>query len=164
MADDAVNTLSPNKQFDIHLRQKDKQCLHEKTSGCFGGLLSRSTCAEIKGLFTLAWPTVLSYFFVHLISMITLFFAGRLGEVELAAGTLAISFINVTGPSLYTGLASALETLGSQAIGAKNYHMAGVALQRGVWILGITCILTWALWINTELLLLTVEQKSNVAQ
>ena len=66
--------------------------------------------AKIKGLFTLAWPTVLSYFFYHLISMITLFFTGRVGEVELAAGTLAISFINVTGPSIYIGLASALET------------------------------------------------------
>ena len=160
MASDA----SPNTPIDVHFGQEDKQCLPEKTSGCFGGLLSRSTCAEIKGLFSLAWPTVLSFFFFHLISMITLFFAGRLGEVELAAGTLAISFVNVTGPSLYAGLASALETLGSQAIGAKNYRMAGVVLQRGVWILGISCMLTWALWINTELLLLMVEQKSNVAK
>ena len=96
--------------------------------------------------------------------MITLFFAGRLGEVELAAGTLAISFVNVTGPSLFTGLSSALETLGSQAVGAKNYRMAGIAFQSGIWILGIACILTWALWINAELLLLRVEQKRNVSQ
>ena len=96
--------------------------------------------------------------------MITLFFAGRVGEVELAAGTLAISFINVTGPSVYIGLASALETLSSQAFGAKNYRMVGIVLQRGVWILGITCLLTWVLWINTELLLLVAHQKSKVAQ
>ena len=96
--------------------------------------------------------------------MISLFFAGRLGEVELAAGTLAISFINITGPSMFIGLASAVETLCSQAFGARNYSLVGVVLQRGVWILGITCILTWTLWINTERLLLLVHQKKNVAQ
>ena len=47
--------------------------------------------------------------------MISMFFAGRLGEVELAAGTLAISFINVTGPSIFHGLCFAMETLSSQA-------------------------------------------------
>ena len=164
MANDALESVSPNNEFDIHIRQKDECYRLERTSGCLGGLLSSGTCLEIRGLFTLAWPTVFSYFFYHLISMITLFFAGRLGEVELAAGTLAISFVNVTGPSLFTGLSSALETLGSQAVGAKNYRMAGIAFQRGIWILGIVCILTWALWINAELLLLRVEQKRNVSQ
>ncbi|XP_078367531.1 multidrug and toxin extrusion protein 2-like [Oculina patagonica] len=157
-------TALPNDHFEVHVKQRKTQCLQGKeTSGCCGGVLSRSTCDEIKGLFTLAWPTVLAYFFYHLVAMISLFFAGRVGEVELAAGTLAISFINVTGPSIYIGLGSALETLSSQAFGAKNFRMVGVVLQRGVWILGITCILTWALWINTELLLLTVHQKKNVA-
>jgi len=94
--------------------------------------------------------------------MITLFFAGRVGEVELAAGTLAISFIKVTGISIFTGLCSALETLSSQAFGAKNFRLVGVVLQRGVWILGIICLLTWTLWINSELLLLIVHQKKNV--
>ena len=159
MADDAESTMLPN----IHVRQEGKQCLQGGTSGCCGRMLSRSTVAEIKGLFTLAWPTILSYFFYNLVPMITLFFAGRVGEVELAAGTLALSFINVTGPSIFIGLCSALETLSSQAYGAKNLRMVGVVLQRGVWILGITCILTWTLWINAELLLLMVHQKRNVA-
>ena len=164
MADDTEHTALPNNYFDLHVIQRDKQCLAgKKTPGCFGGVLSRSTCDEIKGLFTLAWPTVLSYFFYHLVAMISLFFAGRIGEVELAAATLAISFINVTGPSIFIGLGSALETLSSQAFGAKNFRMVGVVLQRGVQILGITCVLTWTLWINTELLLLMAHQKRNVA-
>ena len=160
--DDTENRALQNNEFNTHIRQEDKQCLQGRTSGC-SGVLSRSVAAEIKGLFTLAWPTVLSYFFNQLVFMISLFFAGRLGEVELAAGTLAISFINVSGPSIFYGLCSALETLSSQAYGAKNLRMVGVVLQRGVWIFGITCILTWTLWINTELLLLMVYQKRNVA-
>ena len=163
MADDADNTTLPNYAFHIHVRQEGKQCLPGRTYGPCGRMLSRSTVAEIKGLFTLSWPTVLSYFFYHLVFMITLFFAGRLGEVELAAGTLAISFINVSGTSVFHGLCSALETLSSQAYGAKNFRMVGVVLQRGMWIFGITCILTWALWINSELLLLMIHQKRNVA-
>lgn len=119
---------------------------------------------EIRELFTLAWPTVLSYFLFHLVFMITLFFAGQLGKEELATATLAVSFINVTGASMFIGLASAVETLCSQAFGAKNYHLVGVVLQRGVWILGIACILSWALWINTELVLLLLHQKQNVAR
>ncbi|XP_078367530.1 multidrug and toxin extrusion protein 2-like [Oculina patagonica] len=165
MADDSTeHTALPSNQFEVHVRQRDKQCPQgKKTSGCCGKVLSRSTCDELKGLFTLAWPTILAYFFYHLVAMITLFFAGRIGEVELAAATLAISFINITGPSIFIGLCSALETLSSQAFGAKNFRMVGVVLQRGVWILGIACILAWTLWINAELLLLMVHQKKNIA-
>ena len=162
MADDAESSTLPNNEFSIHVRQEGHQCLQGRTRGRCGRMLSGSTAAEIKGLFTLAWPTVLSSFFYHLVSMITLFFAGRVGEVELAAGTLAISFIKVSGTSIFVGLCSALETLSSQAYGAKNFRLVGVVLQRGVWILGITCILTWTLWINTALLLLMVHQKKNV--
>lgn len=163
MANDRENQALPNNEFNIHVKQQSKQCLQGRTSGCCGGdMLSRSIVSEIKGLFTLAWPTVLSYFFHHLVFMISLFFAGRVGEVELAAGTLAISFINLFGPSIFLGLCSALEALSSQAYGAKNFRMVGVVLQRGMWIFGITCILTWALWINSELLLLMIHQKKNV--
>lgn len=162
MVDDAdLSKEDPTSEFHMCVRQS----MPEKTrNSCCGQLLSVSTCKEIKELFTLAWPTVFSYFFYHLISMISLFFAGRAGEVELAAGALAISFINVTGTSLFIGLGSAVETLCSQAFGARNYHLVGVVLQRGVWILGITCILTWALWLNAEWLLVLVHQKRNVAQ
>ena len=166
MANDAENQALPNNEFNIHVRQQDKQWLQGRTSGCCGGdMLSRSVVAEIKGLFSLAWPTVLSYsyFFHHLVFMISLFFAGRLGKVELAAGTLATSFINVFGPSIFHGLSSAIETLSSQAFGARNFSMVGVVLHRGMWIFGMTCILTWAPWINSELLFLMVHQKRNVA-
>ena len=147
-------------EFQIHVRHSRG----EKAGHCHGGLLSGSYCKEIKELFTLAWPTVLSYFFYHMIHMISLFFAGRIGKLELAAGTLALSFINVTGPSLFIGLGSAVETLCSQAFGARNYRLVGVVLQRGVWILGLTCILAWSLWVNSELLLLLVHQEKNVAR
>lgn len=160
MADvaDTTDLSKEPSEYQIHVRHSKP-----KETGCCGQFLSGSTCKEIKELFILAWPTVFSYFFFHLVNMISLFFAGRLGEVELAAGTLALSFVNVTGPSLFIGLGSAVETLCSQAFGARNYRLVGVVLQRGVWILGICCILTWSLWVNSELLLLLLKQEKNVA-
>ena len=96
----------------------------EKTGHCHGGFLSGSYCKELKELFTLALSTVLIYIFYHMIHMISLFFAGHVGKLELAAGTLAnLSFINVTGPSLFIGLGSAVDTLCSQAFGVRNYHL-----------------------------------------
>ena len=166
MVDDGENAewSKDPSDFQVHTRQSKSNEVCSVHNGCLGKLLSASTGKEIKELCTLAWPTILSYFFYHLVYMITFFFAGRLGEVELAAGALALAFINVTGTSLFIGLGSAVETLCSQAFGAKNYHLVGVVLQRGVWILGISCILTWILWINTELLLLMVHQKESVAR
>ncbi|XP_068721151.1 multidrug and toxin extrusion protein 2-like isoform X1 [Montipora capricornis] len=164
MKDDADSSKVSQDFSDLQINEIPLASSQQRENTCCCcGLLSGSNWREIKELFTLAWPTVLSHFLFHLIFMITLFFSGRLGEVELAAGTLAISFINVTGTSMFIGLASAVETLCSQAFGAGNYRLVGVVLQRGVWILGISCILTWALWVNTELVLLMVHQKENVA-
>ena len=67
-------------EFQIHV-----QHLTEEKSGLCCQLLSGSNYKEIKELFSLAWPTVFSYFFYHMVNMISLFFAGRVGEVELAA-------------------------------------------------------------------------------
>ena len=164
MAEDTEHTALPNNHCEIHVIQRDKQHPpRKKKSDYLDRVLSKSTCDEMKGLFSVAWPTVFSYFATHLVYMINMFFAGRVGEVELATVTLASSFINITGTSIFIGLCSALETLISQASGAKNFRMVGVVLQRGVFILGITCILTWTLWINAELLLLMVHQKKNIA-
>ena len=135
-----------------------------QTSACFHKLFSKRTKQEVKALVTLAWPTVLSFFFYQLLSMVSLYFAGHLGKSELAGAALAISFINVTSVSVGTGLASALETLCSQAFGAKNYTLVGVVLQRGVWILGISCVPVWALWINTELILLVFHQGAETSR
>lgn len=160
---DILQTSADAPDFQINVLPSTSRGKRESSCGnrtLFSGYYWR----EIKELFTLAWPTVLSYFLFHLVSMITLFFAGQLGKDELATATLAVSFINVTGASMFIGLASAVETLCSQAFGAKNYRLVGVVLQRGVCILGIACILSWALWINTERILLLLHQKANVAR
>jgi len=51
-------------------------------------------------------------------TVITTAFLGRLGELQLARGTLGFFFANVPGFSVLTGLSSAMEPICGQAHGA----------------------------------------------
>lgn len=127
-------------------------------------ILSPQTRQELKHLLNLSWPSILSYFLHNSLFTISLLFAGRLGEAELAATVLSMSFITVTGTFLGSGLITAVEVLCAQAFRNKSYRLVGITLQRGVWLLGIAVLFVWAIWTNMEPLLLIMKQKREVAR
>ncbi|KAH0762490.1 hypothetical protein KY290_018563 [Solanum tuberosum] len=92
---------------------------------------------ETKKQLELAGPLVL---------MISIMFVGRLGELSLSSATLATSFAGVTGFSFMMGMGSALETLCGQAYGAKQYHMLGIHMQRGMLVLMAISIPISIIW------------------
>lgn len=119
---------------------------------------------ELRALFVLAGPAFLAQLMMFLISFISSVFCGHLGKLELDAVTLAIAVINVTGISVGHGLSSACDTLISQTYGSQNLKHVGVILQRGTLILLLCCFPCWALFINTEQILLLFRQDPDVSR
>ncbi|EHH24602.1 hypothetical protein EGK_08284, partial [Macaca mulatta] len=101
---------------------------------------------------------------VFLISFISSVFCGHLGKLELDAVTLAIAVINVTGVSVGFGLSSACDTLISQTYGSQNLRHVGVILQRSMLILLLCCFPCWALFLNTQHILLLFRQDPVVSR
>ncbi|XP_067866757.1 multidrug and toxin extrusion protein 1-like isoform X3 [Heterodontus francisci] len=96
---------------------------------------------EVKQLFLLAGPLILSQVMIYSLNFISSAFSGHLGQYELGAVSLATS-----------------------TYGSKKLERIGVILQRGILILIIFCCPCWALFINTEKILLGAKQHPEVAR
>ena len=119
--------------------------------------------AEMKETWKLAYSVILSYLLQIFPGMVNVMFLGHLGVNALGASTLATMYINVTGLSLGLGLATAMDTLCSQAYGANNKKMLGVILQRGILILGLISLPIFGIWLMSEPILLAIGQEKDIA-
>jgi len=85
---------------------------------------------------------------------ITITFVGRLeGAIYIAATTIAMTICNVTGCSVLYGSCVALDSLVSQAYGAKSYRLMGLHCQRAMVILSIATVAVIFVWMQTEYIL-----------
>ncbi|OAE28001.1 hypothetical protein AXG93_2646s1030 [Marchantia polymorpha subsp. ruderalis] len=95
--------------------------------------------------------------------IISTMFLGHLGGLELAGGTMALTFANVTGFSILMGLSGGMEPLCCQAFGAKRHKLIGLALQRGILLMLLACIPVSFAWLNVEKVLLWFGQDRDIA-
>ncbi|XP_048235509.1 protein DETOXIFICATION 19 isoform X2 [Ricinus communis] len=112
---------------------------------------------EAKNQILFAFPMILTNAFYYLITLISVMFAGHLGELELAGSTLANSWCAVTCIAFLAGLSGALETLCGQGFGAKLYRTLGIYLQASyLGYKGAALSASISLWISAIVLIVYV--------
>ncbi|XP_071730129.1 protein DETOXIFICATION 19-like [Rutidosis leptorrhynchoides] len=119
---------------------------------------------EAKNQMLFSLPMIITNVAYYLIPVVSVMFAGHLGEVELAASNLANSWATVTGLSFMVGLSGSLETLCGQGFGAKIYRMLGVYLQSSCLISIFFSILISLIWLFTEPILILLQQDPQISK
>lgn len=119
--------------------------------------------AEAKEQVVFALPMILTNVGYYFILLVSVMFAGHLGELPLAASNLANSWAAVTGFSLMVGLSGALETLCGQGFGAKMYRMLGVHLQTSCIISVIFSVAVSVLWWYSAAVLTLLHQDPQIS-
>ncbi|XVF52739.1 hypothetical protein PTKIN_Ptkin05aG0042800 [Pterospermum kingtungense] len=94
---------------------------------------------------------------------VTTAFLGRLGELQLAGGTLGFTFANVTGFSVLSGLCGAMEPVCGQAFGAKNFRLLHKTLLMAILLLLFATLPISFLWLNVDKILIHFGQKEDIS-
>ncbi|XP_063439717.1 multidrug and toxin extrusion protein 1-like [Mytilus trossulus] len=119
---------------------------------------------ELIELLRIAWPITIEGFLQYAILSVSFLFCGHLGKESLDGVQLASSTINVVGFSVMIGLTTAFDTLLSQTFGSHNKQDLCLILQKGILIMLLACIPIFAIFVNTEYLLILVGQNREVAK
>ncbi|KAG4234973.1 hypothetical protein PC116_g16870 [Phytophthora cactorum] len=95
---------------------------------------------ELQALLSLVYPVVLTTGLEFLPGFTCIILAGHIDSPHtqqyVDAATLSTMFMNITASSVGSGLSSALDTLCSQAYGAKRFDKIGVYFQAGFLVVG----------------------------
>ncbi|XP_044475946.1 protein DETOXIFICATION 27-like [Mangifera indica] len=126
--------------------------------------LSVRVWIESKKLWQIVGPAIFTRVSAYTMNIISQAFAGHLGEVELAAISIANTVIVGFNFGLLLGMASALETLCGQAFGAKRYHMLGIYMQRSWIVLFLFCFLLLPVYVFATPILKWLGQPDDVAE
>ncbi|XP_047328846.1 protein DETOXIFICATION 49-like [Impatiens glandulifera] len=121
------------------------------------------TLREARSITQIALPMVMTGLLLYSRSIISMIFLGRLGDLALAGGSLAIGFANITGYSILSGLAVGMEPICGQAFGAKKLSLLGISLQRTILLLLLTSFPIAILWFNVKEILVFFGQNHQIA-
>ncbi|XAR68721.1 hypothetical protein NMG60_11000071 [Bertholletia excelsa] len=101
-------------------------------------------------LLKIACPVFLTTLLITSKSLISMLFLGRMGKVELAGGSLAMAFANVTGFSVMKGLSVAMDPICCQAYGAKRFYVISQTYLKMFLLLLLASLPIALLWLNVE--------------
>ncbi|KAF3788474.1 hypothetical protein EJ110_NYTH08739 [Nymphaea thermarum] len=122
------------------------------------------TLVESKKLWRSAGPAVFSRLAMYGMNVVTQAFVGHLGDLELAAVSIASTVIVGLNLGLMLGMASGLQTLCGQAFGAERHYMLGIYLQRSFIVMFMYAVLMLPLYIFATPILKLVGQTDAIAE
>ncbi|XP_059669537.1 protein DETOXIFICATION 53-like [Cornus florida] len=110
-------------------------------------LFGKSTC-----------PILMTTLFMHSKVVISMLFLGRMGKIDLAGGSLAMAFANITGFSVLKGLSLGMDPICFQAYGAKRWSVLSQTYLKTFLLLLFASIPISILWLNIESVFLRLGQ------
>ncbi|KAL6649541.1 hypothetical protein ACP70R_013765 [Stipagrostis hirtigluma subsp. patula] len=127
-------------------------------------LLLSKVAGEARAIGRVSVPMAVTGLVMYSRALISMLFLGRLGELALAGGSLALGFANITGYSVLSGLALGMEPICGQAFGARRGKLLALALHRTVLLLLAVALPISLLWVtSTGCLLKLLGQDEGVA-
>ncbi|KAJ8572293.1 hypothetical protein K7X08_008804 [Anisodus acutangulus] len=118
---------------------------------------------EFKKVWHIAGPAIITSVSVFSLDFITAAFVGQLGDVELAAVSEVQNVLLGFVTGIMLGLGSALETLCGQAVGAQEFNMLGIYLQRS-WIISmVTALLLTPAYVSASRILMLLHQDPKIS-
>jgi multidrug resistance protein, MATE family len=121
------------------------------------------TVQEAAALCRLAFPIAVTALLLYSRTALSMLFLGSIGDLPLAAGSLAIAFANITGYSVLSGLSLGMDPLCSQAFGANQARLLGLTLYRTVLFLLCCSLPLSALWLNMSRIMVFLGQDRDIA-
>ncbi|XP_028757353.1 protein DETOXIFICATION 27-like [Neltuma alba] len=125
---------------------------------------ARKLWVETQKLWVIVGPSIFARISSFTMNVVTQAFAGHLGEVPLAAISIANTVIVGFNFGLLLGMASALETLCGQAFGAGRHRMLGIFMQRSWIVLFLCCFLLLPVYVFAAPILKLLGQSEDVAE
>ncbi|WCJ33247.1 MATE efflux family protein [Euphorbia peplus] len=127
------------------------------------GLNFQVLTEEGKEICYIGGPMMAVVLSLYMINVIAMMMVGHLGELALSSSAISISLSAVTGFSLMSGMASALETLCGQAYGAEQFHKLGNQTYSAIFSLISVSVAVSVLWFNMEKLLILMGQNPTIS-
>lgn len=129
----------------------------------FGKLFPLGYKDDFRIIFLSALPIILSNFSQTFLPIVSLLFCGHIGSNELAAATMAGTFVNIIAYAALLGLASACDTLFPQLASGEDKTKLGIVLQKGLAISLISVLPSISLLLNIRYLMVDfIEEKGIV--
>lgn len=136
--------------------------LSKQASGAHGEELQAhySSWSEFRLLLKYSIPLIATYLLQYTWSVIVTFIAGHLSSDDLAAASLGMTMMNIVGFAIFEGMATALDTLCSQAYGSNNPTGVGLHVQRMLILMAIVSVPIAAIWAaSPQILFLFVKHE-----